>query len=513
MAPKHLGVGFAIASSVAVTLGSGVQAQAQIDPNVQSRAQSYTIPLTVGIAETQFGSVSGPVSAPDVVAALKKETSQDQFNENNIGACLTDPPLIFLLYAYNGQQFEKEGYLWLSPHLKQILEKDRNNFKAFSDDQKEPGIAADAALAVGRFFTSDKAARSHIRDAIIAYKAHLNELVKVYKGRSNELIKIITPFQIGYCGAKSVVKAIAPFNPTDETNVLKSNQNNSPGTSWGYGGTLQAFVPVTTPTYQKGNFDVIGFSAQSQSVRYNQYPTKSFDSITTQGAYQLFLGASGYQSDGLGHLVFVPTIKPLTDKDSIYNIPPAGMITVDSVAFGFQNQTVYTPTFSKESVNLFTPQITFNEQNRDLSGVGLFCKAAIPDPRKDGFCYYADFSFTVGQSFADVASQQNANVAISVTPGMRLPFTDLKLTLPATVTGRDYEDVIGGREDMLLQIGPALTYSPPPFTGRSGESYTVTFSLPATYNQNYSTVAADAWHGVIVMPTLTVAFQPPPLVK
>src|SRR5580698_2191405 len=75
------------------------------------------------------------------------------------------------------------------------------------------------------------------------------------------------------------IKVIGPFNPTDETNVLKSSPNNSPGTSVGYGGTLQAFVPVTTNLYPNGNFDVVGFSAQSQSVRYEQYPTKSFDSV------------------------------------------------------------------------------------------------------------------------------------------------------------------------------------------------------------------------------------------
>jgi hypothetical protein len=296
--------------------------------------------------------------------------------------------------------------------------------------------------------------------------------------------------------------------------VLKSSPNNSPGTSVGYGGTLQAFVPVTTNLYPNGNFDVVGFSAQSQSVRYEQYPTKSFDSVTTQVAYQHFLSASGYQSNGLRTDNQTTSITPYSESSNhgtpLSTIPPVGMITVDSVAFGVQNQTNYVPVFSKESVNLFTPQITFNHQNQDLSGIGTPCKAAIPDPRKDGFCYYADFALTFGQTLSDVATQKNANVTFSVTPGMRVSLTDWKLTLPMTATGKEYEDVVGGRRDTLLQIGPALTYSPPPFSSRYGGSYAVSFALPVTYNQNYFTVPADAWHGVIVTPTLTIAFQPPP---
>jgi hypothetical protein len=276
----------------------------------------------------------------------------------------------------------------------------------------------------------------------------------------------------------------------------------------GYGGTLQAFVPVSDPAHK---FDVVGFSAQSQSVRYTQFPTKSFDSITTQAAYQLFVGASGYQSN---HASFsIDPTKTDLAKIDLGTVPAVGMITIDSVAFGFQNQTVYTAAFHNETVDLFTPQITFNRQNWDLSGKGKACQAEIADPRKDGFCFAADFSMTFGQTFSDVASQTNTNLALSVAPGLRVPNTDWKLTLPFTVTERAYENVAGGRQDTLFQIGPALTYAPPPFTNSDGGSYAVSFSLPVTYNQNYSTVATDAWHGFVAMPTLTIAFQPPPPMK
>ena len=158
------------------------------------------------------------------------------------------------------------------------------------------------------------------------------------------------------------------------------------------------------------------------------------------------------------------------------------MITVQSVALGFQNQTVYTPTFHTETVNLFTPQVSYNAQNIPFAGPKA-CQAAIPDPRREGFCYAADFSLTVGQTFADVTTQQNANVAVALTPGWRIDNSDWKMTLPFTATGRAYEDVPIRRDDVLLQIGPAFTYSPPALYDASGDGIAALFTVSGTYNR------------------------------
>ena len=183
------------------------------------------------------------------------------------------------------------------------------------------------------------------------------------------------------------------------------------------------------------------------------------------------------------------------------------MITVQSVALGFQNQTVYTPTFHTETVNLFTPQVSYNAQNIPFAGPKA-CQAAIPDPRREGFCYAADFSLTVGQTFADVTTQQNANVAVALTPGWRIDNSDWKMTLPFTATGRAYEDVPIRRDDVLLQIGPAFTYSPPALYDASGDGIAALFTVSGTYNRNYSSLATAAWHGYVVLANLTFAFQP-----
>jgi hypothetical protein len=130
-------------------------------------------------------------------------------------------------------------------------------------------------------------------------------------------------------------------------------------------------------------------------------------------------------------------------------------------------------------------------------------------PNPGAFCYYLDWSLTAGQTLSDVPTQQNTNFAASVTPGWRIKDTDWKLTLPTVVTSRFYNDVVGGRRDVLFQIGPALSYSKPALAGRPY----ITFSLAVTYNQNCSTVAAASWRGVVIQPTLTIALLPEGLQK
>ena len=462
----------------------GVNAKAQVDLNIQSRVQIYTTPLT-GLASP----------APDL-------------NPHNLGACLTNPVFVQVLYLYKEGLLYTKGYLQLSPEVA-ALGNDTLDFKSsrlinYLRLKQNTALAADI---ITKFFDLDpNAAEDAINAVSDAVEKRDKPIHKIGEPQIGTRLKVkfIPPLPIGYCKAQPSIKLIVPFNPTYESNVLKSNahDNNSPGASAGFGGTLQIVAPVPTAVGVR-TFDVVGFSTQSQSVRYNQFSSKSFDALITQGAYQHFLSAVGYSSDG-------HRIDSITVNTPTADIPPLNMITVNSVAFGFQDQAVFTPGFRSETVDLFTPQITLNRQNQDLSFAGASCTPKTSDPRQQGFCYYADLSLTVGQTFSDVSIQENANLTVSATPGLRIESTDWKLTLPVVVTERAYEQVVGGRDDVLLQIGAALTYLPAPFYDRFGSAYAVAFSLPVTYNHNYSTLAAAAWHGYIIMPTLTVAFQPPP---
>jgi hypothetical protein len=233
--------------------------------------------------------------------------------------------------------------------------------------------------------------------------------------------------------------------------------------------------------------------------------------LTAQAGYQYLIHAYYFDKNG-------NSISP--DQN---HVPTSNATTFDTVSFGVLNQTTFAPTFQQKTADLFTPQVTLARQNFDLADpkaplcFGEAGSSQSPMPVKStpisrNFCYFMDLSLTAGQTFSDVATLQNTNVAISATVGTRFNHTGWSLAGQTVVTSRSYENVPGGRQDFLLQVGPLLSYAPAPTTTSLG-SVSVTFSLPVSYYQNYSTVSKDAWSGIIVQPTLTVAFSPPQAVK
>ncbi|MGD1074218.1 MAG: hypothetical protein ABSB15_29280, partial [Bryobacteraceae bacterium] len=246
------------------------------------------------------------------------------------------------------------------------------------------------------------------------------------------------------------------------------------------------------------------------------YSTKSIDTLTVQAAYQYFLDGTFYDGKSA-----VPITRDQTP--SISN----RAVTFDVVSFGVLNQTTYVPTFRYTSADLLTPQITLARQNWNLDPATSTCLAgsrtlATPastsappnQPNKSpstpsNFCYYMDVALTLGQTFSEISTLENANVSASVTMGRRFPESDWAIAVQAVATPRHYQYVPGGRQDVLLQTGPLLTYSPAAQKfANSDVMEAVSFSLAANYFRNYSTIAKNSWNGVIVQPTLTIAFVP-----
>jgi hypothetical protein len=77
------------------------------------------------------------------------------------------------------------------------------------------------------------------------------------------------------------------------------------------------------------------------------------------------------------------------------------------------------------------------------------------------------------------------------------------VSLQTTVTEKEFNNVVGGLRDVLLQTGPALAYS----YAMPGD-VTLSFKLPVTYYNNNSTVPSGDWHGWVIMPTLQISFAP-----
>src|SRR5579872_7006207 len=244
-------------------------------------------------------------------------------------------------------------------------------------------------------------------------------------------------------GQPTAVKASLQFNPTYETNALKSGHNGSWDTSSNVGGGVQ----VTAGLGDKRPYDLIFLNTQSASARYSTFTAKSVDTLTVQAGYQYLL--AGYDEHGK-----IPV-------DGSYS-PTSKAITFDTLSFGVLNQTIFTPTFQQRTADLFTPQVTLARQNINLADSKTPCPGATKPPSpSDNFCYYMDVSLTVGQTFSAVSTLQNANVAVSATVGKR--FTpEWTLAGQAMITSRAYENVPGGRQDFLLQSGPLLSYTPAP---------------------------------------------------
>jgi hypothetical protein len=291
-------------------------------------------------------------------------------------------------------------------------------------------------------------------------------------------------------GQPTSVRFTFPFYGTYETNVFKSNTIVQPDTSYGFGGGWS----VVTGVGPERPFDLVALGAGSSSQRYNSFPSQSSDVATLQAFYQFFLGA--YRADGSS--VF-PT--PGSAVPSPGGIPSAGMATIDTIAVGVVNLTSFAPFYSKEKGDFFTPQISLARQNINLGDPN----GCVTASGTRNFCYFANVSITPAQTFSDVTTQVNTSVAVAGSIGARIDHTNLTAQLASTVTGKGYEYFPGGREDLLVQIGPNLQY---------GINSCFNASLSVTYYRNYSTVNAAAWNGFIVQPTLNVIFPvEPPLDK
>jgi len=276
----------------------------------------------------------------------------------------------------------------------------------------------------------------------------------------------------------TTVKFIFPVGPSYESNATKSDALPHADTSMTLGGGFQ----LTTQGFR--NLDVIGVNAGTTSTRYVSLTSKNLDILTAAVQYQLFLGA--YQANGQP--------LPLAHGSQV----PSGQVSFNTLTFGLQNSTVFTPTFRAESLNLLTPTVVYAWQNLPIGG-GLCSTRLNPKPDAASFCYYADVSVTLGHTSSDSSLQENTNFGVAATLGDRIAGTDLVAMLATSASSKVYDSVPGGRRDVLLQIGPRLQFSP---------ASAVSTSIGVAYNRNYSNVTAAAWHGWIVQSALTYAFAP-----
>jgi hypothetical protein len=455
VSPNYLGIGLAVATGLAANLGSPHRAQAQVDPNIQ----------------TQLNILLPPISVQTPSSGVATEPGQTFIQTATVSGCAPTAKL---------RTFAAKLKLLT---LNELTEK---------------GVRAPAEREIAQSLTEQE-----IKQIVEDYFNKQSNLTNTQK---IETEKFIAPVRLDPCATQQPVKAQIsfPFNPSYETNILKTGNNSSPGESAGFGGNVLVSAGV-----ERRPWDVVVFSGGEASSRYIPKSSPSVDGLSSQAAYQMFLHAYGYN----------PTTGMVMDNlvPGAQNMPPAGMMTFDTLAFGVQNQTAFAPTFKTEKSDFLTPQVTLARQNIGFDKADT--KPCYDLSGNQQYCYYANLSFTAGQSYSDIRPLENANFAASASLGWNIT-ENWGLALPATATAKDYEHVVGGRRDLLLQIGPVLTYSGKSFPLCTAEQIkkniplcaeekaSFKFSLPISYFKNYSTIAADAWSGWVIMPTLTIAFNP-----
>lgn len=277
----------------------------------------------------------------------------------------------------------------------------------------------------------------------------------------------------------TTVKFIFPIGPQYESNATKSDALPHADTSIALGGGFQ----FTTQGFR--NLDVIGVSAGTTSTRYSHLAASSLDILSATAQYQLFLGA--YDVTG--------TPLNLSHGSDL----STGQVTFNTLTFGLQNSTAFAPTFKAETLNLLTPTVVYSWQNLPLGSEKSCMTKLHPTPDFAAFCYYSDVNLSVGHTSSDNRLQENTNFGVSTTLGDRIRDTDLTAALAASMSGKVYDNVPGGRRDLLLQIGPKLVFAP---------ASTILTSLGVTYNKNYSSVAAAEWHGWVVQSMVQFTFTP-----
>lgn len=272
----------------------------------------------------------------------------------------------------------------------------------------------------------------------------------------------------------TTVRFYFPSSPMYESNATKSNALGRSDASVSFGSGFQ----VTTQGFR--NLDVIGFSGGMNLVRYARLADRSFDTLTGSAQYQLFLGAYNVDAKMLD----------LTYGSNL----PTGQVTFNTLTFGLQNSTTFSPIFRAETVSLTTPTLVYSWQNIPFNHE--LCATRM-NPKVASFCYFADLSVSLGHTLSDNRLLENTSLAVSAVLGDRIGGTDFVALLNATATGRTYDNVVGGRNDLTLQIGPKLQYTP---------LDKVSTSIAVTYNRNYSSLAAAAWHGWIIQSGFTISF-------
>jgi hypothetical protein len=245
---SYLLLGLAI--STAITFGSAFEAQAQADFNIQSRLNTFTTPLVLS------PDIATPSATPsDPTAAVFSSFSKGARNAAapKGGACIKDKDFVLLIL----KKLSTEGKLRYMPEDLQDLK-----------SGKDPRLAKpeDAARILNHILSR----LNDSQDGAILQWLKDPQPPKGSK-KSQDVGVALSALPVSFCdySPPPTGKVSSPFNPSLESNVLKSNTNVQADRALGYGGTAQVTAAGFRP------YDVMGLSIGSASAGTISFPRRA----------------------------------------------------------------------------------------------------------------------------------------------------------------------------------------------------------------------------------------------
>ncbi|MEG6507428.1 hypothetical protein V6C03_00410 [Methyloligella sp. 2.7D] len=162
-----------------------------------------------------------------------------------------------------------------------------------------------------------------------------------------------------------------------------------------------------------------------------------------------------------------------------------GTATIDRIALTFNAFGAFDPGFGTQKVQASTPGIGWSRKNIPIGSLVCGEKGA------ENYCYFLNVSAGLGNSWSSKSSQDRFFGTFGFTVNWRTPIKKLVLAAGANLSAASYRNVVGGREDFI--VNPVLRASWTP------NDY-VSFSAGAQYTDQTSSLSTAAWDGFQMTP-------------
>jgi hypothetical protein len=131
-----------------------------------------------------------------------------------------------------------------------------------------------------------------------------------------------------------------------------------------------------------------------------------------------------------------------------------GTASTDLFTLGLDGTSVYERGFGPEQITIASPSIGWSRSNIGLGN--RLCG----DKGNEAYCYYADISFSLSQTLADIQSQIATVGVFAATLGWRPPVKSLSLSATGSLQGVLFSDFPGGRQDLVFVGSGNFNWTP-----------------------------------------------------